>query len=211
MIHILCAEISQIDETEYDRLFLKASPERQLRAQRYLRQQDKIRCVVADALVRRAVAETLGISDFSVTLDDGGKPYIQDRKDFHFNLSHSGRWVTMAYGDTPVGIDIQQMRLSPEKIPKFCRLFAPDEAVYILDGTEDSLIDRFFRIWTGKESYLKFLGTGLRKALNSFSVLNEATHPGVTFNTVLRNGYCLTLCAQEPASDIMWINALEIV
>jgi 4'-phosphopantetheinyl transferase len=211
MIDLLCADISQISELDYARLFEKASPQRQLRANRYRRWEDKVRCVVADALVRHAVKKSLGISDYAVMQDDGGKPYIQGQKNFHFNLSHSGRWVAIAYGDSPVGLDVQQMQIDNIKVQRICRLFAQDEAKYILEAEKQSQIDRFFQVWTAKESYLKYLGTGLCKALNSFSVLNEATHPGVEFFTNLRDGYCMTLCAQCSASDIALINAQELI
>ena len=211
MIDILCADISQISEADYARLFEIASPQRQVRANRYVRWEDNVRCVVADALVRYAVNKSLGISEFTVTQDDGGKPYIQGQTGFHFNLSHSGQLVVIAYGDRPVGIDVQQVKTDTIKIKKICRLFASDEATYILEAENQLQIHRFFQIWTGKESYLKYLGTGLRKALNSFSVLTDATHPGVRFYTSFHDDYCMTLCAQNSASQIIWINAQELI
>ena len=35
-----------------------------------------------------------------------GKPFLKD-VDFHFNLSHSGAYAVCAYGDQPIGIDLQ--------------------------------------------------------------------------------------------------------
>lgn len=211
MINILCADISQIDETDYERLFVKASSQRQNRAKRYLRWEDKVRCVVADALVRYAVDKSLGISDFTVMQEDGGKPYIQGREDFYFNLSHSGRWVVIAYGDSPVGIDVQHIHTKQDKIQQICRLFTHDEAEYVLEVEETHRIERFFQIWTSKESYLKYLGTGLRKALNSFSVLPDGEHLGIHFCSSFHDDYCMALCAQKAASEIVWIDARELI
>lgn len=211
MIKILCTDISQISEAEYAALFEKASAQRQRRAKQYLRQDDKTRCVVADALVRYAVKTALGISDYTVSLEEGGKPYIQEQPNFHFNLSHSGRWVVIAYGDSPVGIDIQQVHKNQDKFSKICRLFAPDETEFILEAEGTQQVQRFFRVWTSKESYLKYLGIGLRKALNSFSVLTDEMEQVVRFYTTFRDDYCMTLCAKAPASDTAWINAKELV
>jgi len=211
MIDILCADISQINETDYDRLFVKASPQRQDRANRYLRWEDKVRCVVADALLRYVVEKSLGISDYTVMQDNGGKPYIQGQKDFHFNLSHSGRWVVIAYGDSPVGIDVQHIHTKQDKIQQICRLFAPDEADYILEAEGTRRTERFLHIWTAKESYLKYLGTGLRKALNSFSVLPDGEHLGIHFCSSFHDDYCMTLCAQCSASEILWIDGRQLI
>ena len=55
MIRILYADIASADESVYDRLYGTASAERKKRADRYLRVEDKLRCVTADALLRIAL------------------------------------------------------------------------------------------------------------------------------------------------------------
>ena len=82
MIDILCADISQISEADYARLFEIASPQRQVRANRYVRWEDKVRCVVADALVRYAVNTSLGISEFTVSQDDGESRIFRGKRVF---------------------------------------------------------------------------------------------------------------------------------
>ena len=53
----------------------------------------------------------------------------------------------------------------------------------------------FYKIWTGKESYIKYLGTGLKKDLRSFSIFNLE---GVKlFTPQLAQGYSLSLCTTE--------------
>jgi 4'-phosphopantetheinyl transferase len=210
MIHILFADISELSALDYDRLFAQASAQRRERAQRYRRREDQIRCVVADALVRYAVQKSLGLSDFTVMQDSFGKPYIQGQKDFHYNLSHSGRWVVIAYGDSPVGIDVQQIQMEPGKEQRICRLFAADEADYILGAQENERLHRFFRIWTAKESYLKFLGVGLRKSLASFSVLPDGEHLGVRFYSDFYQEHCMTLCTKDSNFDLLRLSSVEL-
>ena len=211
MIHILCADIWTLKDADYDRLYAKASPQRQERARRCRKREDQIRCVVADALVRYAVQKALGLSTFTVAQDAFGKPYIQGQEAFCYNLSHSGRWVVMAYGDSPVGIDVQQIRMEPGKEQRICRLFAVEEADYILEAKEKERIHRFFRIWTAKESYLKFLGVGLRRSLGSFSVLPDGTHLGVRFFSGVQDEHCMTLCTRDGEFDVVCLPPEELV
>lgn len=196
MIHVVCCDIESIGIDEYRRLFDASPAERQERARRYVRQEDKIRCLVAGALVRYAVEKTLNLSEFTVERDDYGKPYVQGRPDFHFNLSHSGSWVVIAYGASPVGVDVERIRMDAGKENIARRHFTPEEQEYVFSAGEENG-ERFFEIWTAKESYLKYLGTGLRRSLNSFSVVPDGTGLGVRFTgRRLGNSY-LTVCTRQ--------------
>lgn len=187
MIHVLCADISSADKGIYDRLYEKASPERKKQADRYLRQEDKLRCVTAHALLETV----LGTDEFQIGRQSGGKPYVQNREGFYYNLSHSGRYVVIAWGTSEVGVDIQQHNRSVaiEAIAK--RFFTAEEQVYI---QQDLL--RFYEIWTKKESYLKYTGKGLQKDLASFNTL--APDSGIRYHhRYLEDGYSLCLCTTE--------------
>ena len=127
MIHVVCCDIESIGIDEYRRLFDASPVERQSRAEGYLRQEDKVRCVTAHALVRYAVEKTLNLSEFTVERDEWGKPHIQGREDFYFNLSHSGSWVVIAYGESPVGVDVEQIRMEAGKENIARRHFTPEE------------------------------------------------------------------------------------
>lgn len=187
MIHIWCADISSADKDTYDHLYEKASPERKRQADRYLRQEDKMRCVTAHALLR----SVLGTDAFQIEKQGGGKPYVKDREGFYYNLSHSGRYVVIAWGDTEVGVDVQQHNRSVDTEAIAKRFFTAYEQSYI---RKDSL--RFYEIWTKKESYLKYTGKGLQKDLGSFGVL--APDSGIRFrHRYLDGGYSLSLCTSE--------------
>jgi 4'-phosphopantetheinyl transferase len=132
--------------------------------------------------------KALGREDYRLEYGENGKPYLTDGEGVHFNLSHSGRWVVIAYGATPVGVDVQELRANGlEVIAR--RFFTADERTYAQRDAES-----FFRIWTGKESYIKYLGAGLKTPLNSFSVLEDL---GVNLFTERLDNACLTLCTQE--------------
>ena len=199
MIQVLCANISHLGETEYQILYRNASAERRLRADRYVRQEDALRCVTADALLRMA----LGTNSYEIRTGEYGKPEISGRKDFYFNLSHSGSWVVLAFGDSQVGVDVETYRENVNIASFAKRFFTPEEARYCLEAS-DNPYPRFFQIWTGKESYLKYLGTGLQKELRSFSVFipEEGIH---IQHRVLPDRSSLSLCSKEDSFDIDFI------
>ena len=187
MIRILCADIASADEHVYKSLYDRASAERKKRADRYLRPQDKLRCVTAEALLRAA----LGTDAFRIQKNEFGKPSVIDHENFHYNLSHSGRYVVLAWGDAEVGVDVEEhcAKTDITAIAKQC--FAIDEQEYVGQS-----IRRFYEVWTGKESYLKYTGEGLRRDMRSFSIFGQ--EPKVRFLSCLPDGgYSLSLCTTD--------------
>ncbi len=189
MIHIVCVDIAGADGMIYRKLYEKASRSRKIRADGYRKPEDALRCVTADALLRYV----LGTDQYTVTQEKGGKPKIPERPDLYFNLSHAGRWVVLAWGHEEVGVDVEEIRADVNIQGLVRRYFTPEEQDYILRS--DPLI-RFFDLWTRKESYLKYLGTGLAKSLNSFSVLKAETGMGF-WQKELPGNYRLCLCSEK--------------
>lgn len=95
------------------------------------------------------------------------KPRLVSPKGVFFNLSHSGDWTVIAVSDGEVGVDIQQVK--PVDMRLATRFFSADEG-RILAEAGDGAKALFYRLWTVKEAYLKALGTGLNRPLNSFTV-----------------------------------------
>lgn len=105
---------------------------------------------------------------------DLGKPYLPDRSNVHFSLSHSGNYAICAFSDVPVGIDIEQMSEEYMDIATHFFTDAEKKELMLLDG--DVRKRRFFEYWVMKESYLKATGKGMSVALDSFSIeMSEGT------------------------------------
>ena len=86
---------------------------------------------------------------------------------FYTNLSHSGDYVVLAVGGTPVGIDVEHKNDKDFKVTK--RMFTETEQSYILNGADiESSQQRFRDIWTINEAFLKCLGIGISVPLNTF-------------------------------------------
>lgn len=205
MIRVIGTDISGADAAAWQILYDRASPERKERAGRYRGREDALRCVTAEALLRYA----LGTDRYQVQQEPDGKPRIPERPDFHYNLSHSGKWVVIAYGGSPVGVDVEQIRPDTKIRTVAERFFAPEEVACVLEKPEESR-DRFFEIWTGKESYIKYLGTGLKQDLRSFSVKDPKL--GVRFHRKkLSGGYWLTLCSTEQDWEYTELDLRELL
>ena len=196
MTILRCVRLPEDCEALYQELYHRAAPDRKCRAARYLRREDGLRCLAAGELLRDAVKRALGIAEFEVVKEPGGKPRIAGQNRFHYNLSHSGNRVVIAWSDRAVGVDVQQMHMTPGREDLAMRFFTEQEQTYIFDSP-DHRAERFFRVWTCKESYLKYLGTGLRKSLDSFSIFSPEVSQMLK-SWYLEDDYCVSLCTTDP-------------
>jgi 4'-phosphopantetheinyl transferase len=132
---------------------------------------NKQRKLMGEMLAFKALKESFNLSDEEIifTYGEKGKPMLKDSTDKFFNISHSGKWVICAVSDKEVGIDIEIIKKA--KLNVASRFFTPLEikALNSLEGDQQNAL--FFTFWTVKESYLKYLGTGLTKPLSSFDVI----------------------------------------
>ena len=191
MIYVYAVDVSSMEPACYEALYAVASPERKARADN-CRKAENTRCtIVAEALLRYCVKQHLGMTECQLEKNEQGKPKIRNCNDFHFNISHSGHWVVLACGKTEVGIDVECIAKNGKEEKLARRFFTLEEQDFVFgqDGEE-----RFFQIWTAKESYLKYLGTGLQKSLNSFCT-RSMTHPKFFFHQL--EDCAMTLCTEE--------------
>ena len=195
MTKLLCVRLPDEWDGLYETLYSRATLERRHRAEQYLYREDGLRCLAAGELLRRIVWQELGVSEFSVVRDPDGKPRIAGQDSFHYNLSHSGNRVVIAWGNGPVGVDVQRMSSNVDKEKMAARFFTTEEQEFIFQQPE-LVEERFYQVWTAKESYLKYLGTGLTKSLSSFSILSPEIAPMLK-TKFLPDGYCITLCCED--------------
>ena len=127
-----------------------------------------------------------------------GKPFFKSLP-LHFSLSHSGLYAACTLAAFPIGLDIQQIR---KYSPAFAaRFFSPEEQE-IVEKAADKDIE-FSRVWSAKESALKYLGIGLNRSLSSVIVSNEDSVRLLPENVSLKlkfyihEDYILSLCAES--------------
>jgi 4'-phosphopantetheinyl transferase len=152
------------------------SVQEQKKASNYTNQIQRIRYIASRALLRTLSAEYLDLDAATLALGYGGngKPYWANIKDrLHFNISHSGSWIVLAFSSHfPVGIDIQSRtgRASRDSLALATRFFHPSEQDSLRRAEADQRETLFFDIWSGKEAVIKAFGEGVHGGLRKFSV-----------------------------------------
>ena len=140
---------------------------------------DKLRLMGSGLMIN--FIKTKYFVDSDVATDKHGKPYFVN-SDLKFNLSHSGRYVVAAVSDYEIGIDIQKKKADKHRIAE--KNFLQGERAYINAGANDEeRHQRFCEVWTLKEAYLKNIGMGLRKPLNSFEIVFRPEGPVIRNQT----------------------------
>jgi 4'-phosphopantetheinyl transferase len=152
---------------------LLSEDERQ-RAFRFRFARDRHRFVIGRALLRIILSRYLQADPARLRFayNEYGKPsLIGDHAGLQFNISNSASLAVCAvvlHG--AVGIDVEHVR-DLSDIDRVARhFFAAPEAqiVRALSGPNKTMA--FFTCWTRKEAYIKALGTGLSRPLDSFAV-----------------------------------------
>ena len=198
MVRILCCDLGKIGPEEMEKLLRQASPERRERAAKCLRRESALEILAGEALLRRAFPQ--GVPEICRTA--GGKPVFRDREDLWVNLSHSSPFAALALGAGPVGIDVEGPKPNRDLPRLMKRCFSPEEQAYAAPNGQ-VLEERFYQVWTAKESWLKCLGTGLAGALRERNVFA----PGLPdfHRYPLPGGFWLTVCTREAVGEPEWV------
>ena len=101
-----------------------------------------------------------------------GKPSFPCTPNLHFNLSHSGENVFIAFSCEPVGFDIEKNSRKADFAKLAKRYFHAREMELMNSSSKPESI-AFLELWTAKEAMLKLLGTGIASGLDKSLVLNE--------------------------------------
>lgn len=156
-----------------------------------------------------------------------GKPYFPNCREIFFSVSHSGEYLVCAVANENVGVDIEKTSDDTDKrfgdlksrlIRIASRFFHPDEASIV----KTDPIPRFYEVFTAKESYVKFTGSGFDETLSEHSVLPEhrempSCHSvgeaswhadGVEFHQlVFKDDYTLCICTEnQSALQIVYVD-----
>ena len=168
-----------MNKAEYDKWFALMDEEKQKKVNCFRFDDDKKRTVSGEMLARKAIAELCGVSQENIIFgkNENGKPYAENI-DICFNISHSGNFVVCAADKKSIGVDIEEIR--PVKLSIAKRVCTHDELVYLFGYTptdddfnktpDFQMFVRFFELWTAKEAFLKYTGTGIIDSLNEISV-----------------------------------------
>jgi 4'-phosphopantetheinyl transferase len=111
-------------------------------------------------------------SDLELEISPQGKPFLKCTPHLHFNLSHSGDSVYIAFSSDPVGFDIEKNSRKADFSKLAQRYFQPSERE-LMDASSKPESIAFLELWTAKEAMLKLLGIGIAYGLDKSLVLND--------------------------------------
>lgn len=121
----------------------------------------RAQCVAAGLLLTHLFGS--GSQPPTLTYNENGKPALADNSRY-FSISHTGKWVLCGVSDQEIGLDAQtQRRVCPRLA---ARSLSPDK----LSWAKMDIEPNFTRLWTMKEAYLKYVGTGLSVPIRSIVV-----------------------------------------
>ena len=170
----------------------------------YLREIEGKQSEAAHDLLWQVLWEKYQIPRQPLKLGQDGKPYLEEGP--CFNLSHSRGYAAVAVSDKPVGVDLEVVRNYMERLPT--RIFSPKELKWFERRGETK--KDFFTLWTLKESYYKYLGTGLRGFPNGteFVLTDRWRLEGETcwFHVMEEKSLLIALCSDEQQEiKVQWV------
>lgn len=143
---------------------------------------------------------------WEVEQEAGSKPRLKGAKGVEFNISHTKGLVVCAVADRALGVDTEQIR--PFKAGLMRRVCSGAERSFVMAGrSEAERRERFFRLWTLKESYAKAIGRGLAFPLGdiTFSLEESAVKgsiPGWRFyQSRVYQSYIISVCAADEKGE----------
>lgn len=153
----LLLNVDQLPEKQYLLLEEALPPFRRERAQCYRRVEDRKNCTLSYCLLRYAIQEQFGVQSIpQLYTTDLGKLYFADRTMPYFNWSHCKKGVFCAVAEQEIGCDIQDKISNSRSLWRRCLHQQEQQQMPKTD-------DAFTRLWTLKESCLKYAGVGLHR------------------------------------------------
>ncbi|MGZ5008844.1 MAG: 4'-phosphopantetheinyl transferase family protein [Methylobacter sp.] len=127
---------------------------------RYVEVHGRLRSILAQALDQ--APERIAIKKTG-----HGKPYLADRPELAFNLSHSADTMVLALGlNCRLGVDIEYCKSRGSLAGLVDKCFAGEEIEYWHKLPETQKTIEFYRFWTRKEAFVKAIGLGIGLGLN---------------------------------------------
>ena len=126
------------------------------RAERLLDRQKSFSFVTARGRLRQ-------ILEIAFAYGAQGKPELSKRfpRTLFFNLSHSGCWALLALSAAAeVGVDVEFVDPQLDYRPLAAQFFSAAEKLHLQQFSRARQRRGFYRLWTGKEAFLKMSGCG---------------------------------------------------
>jgi 4'-phosphopantetheinyl transferase len=221
MVKIFIINTGRLSESQKRKLIMEASPNKRKRYENLTNKDHIYPSLMGDYATRKLINQLYNYSFEDLIFDYNihGKPYLKKLPDIHFNVSHSGEWVVIAFSNYRIGVDVERIR--KVNLTIMSNYFTKLEQSFI-NRECDGQINRFFIIWTLKESFIKAIGKGFSYPIETFcviscqlqSILGNAIMDEFMFKYLtFKKAYSLAICCNklETELNITSLSAFEIM
>jgi Phosphopantetheinyl transferase len=183
-------ETEDVTECDLAGLWPLLSEQRVKRVEKYRYFKDRKLSVLAYVLLRFALIEEYGINEM-IEFEFGpyGKPFIKGFPELQFNLSHAAGGVACALAKSPVGVDIADV--DERNLDCITSAMHPLEQDVIKRSKDKART--FARFWSMKESFLKYVGTGIRTKV----FLKLIFQVSIEILLIINHAKCMSLMAKK--------------
>ena len=224
MVEVFFSRVSEVNDLQFiDKSYNMVSENCKSKAKCFRFEADRLRTIIGELLARYGICHCFGIdaSKLSFNVSEYGKPYI-DGIPYYFNISHSDDYIICGVSDINIGVDIEKMQ--DIDFGFACDVFSDDEMRRFSSESVENKKELFFSIWTLKESYVKWLGSGFHRKLSSYTVSPKGTQAEILdphslddtvpkFRTYTLGDYKISICSCDKnfPDEFKYLHPRELV
>jgi 4'-phosphopantetheinyl transferase len=189
--------------------------DRILSSQKYLLKKDGDACLASFFLLVYGL-RMLNINELpQIQKGENGKPFFTD-SNICFNISHCDKAVCCALSMQNIGVDVQD---TVNGFDDILGSTMSDREIELIRSA-DSPSEAFTRLWTLKESFVKFDGSGLTDDIRTIEFLNtdnEFLYSNCFFSVEHTSDYHISVCSADKGTRFVrkslyeYLNDLETV
>lgn len=206
MIVYIFDDLANADTGKILNLIEKMPSDRVVQAHKYIHIKDKVICVLSFLLLAYGLKEA-GIKkeDIDFIYGNNEKPYLKEEAVF-FNISHADDKIICCISERECGADIEKIKPLKDDLMK--RVCSIDEINMIICA--DNKEAAFTRLWTVKESYIKFKGASIGMDLKKIDSLMK--DEDVYVQSFEYKEYMISVCsAAKTEIEQKYININELL
>ena len=191
---LIAARLGEVDEGRRDRIARARFDD------------TKAEILCGGLMIKKALFDACGIADPVIMKNEFGKPYLSDRHDVFFNISHSGSVVLCSVSDVECGVDVEDLSAEHPIMELSSRFLSDLESAAVMMSADPNRA--FCRLWTLRESYVKMRGRGFDIGLSTLKCDFHRGAASISENGVVQSdahfrelygiiGYQASVCTAE--------------
>lgn len=193
MLNVFILQISNDLWTPLDEKLLNfVSDNRRKKIEHYHFTIDKKLSLYAALLTRMELSIISSLSHNELIFDEtpSHKPFLSSCSNLYFNFSHTKNCILLGICDySSLGVDIEKIKTPPFEVMRL--IYHPIEILYSQKESLHPDPTKFFKIWTRKEAYGKYLESGISKSLTHINTLDPIYNNN--FESKIFDGYAYSV------------------